>query len=95
MFELIASIGQLLSNLGELRKLSWWQDLELTGYAIAAGAGGFQIKHDWQWAAVCAVGAIVIHLRGLIQPPPFGKAAAAQAKVRGNESNDDVFGARS
>lgn len=104
MLELIASLGQLLSNLGALRKLSWWQDAELAGYAIAAGAGGFQIKHDWQWAAAAAIGAIVIHLRGLIQPPPFGKAAAdaaakhaetlakASATQPGKQSNDDIFG---
>lgn len=74
MLALIEMLGNLLEALGEIKNLPVMQQIELAGYALAAGAGAYALKQDYAYAAMAAIGAVLVELRQLYQTPP-GKIA--------------------
>lgn len=73
---LLALIGQLISNIGQIKALSLWQLITLAAYTVGSGAATFEVSHDWKYAAVCALGFFVAHIHGQIQPSPKQISAA-------------------
>ena len=67
---LIRMLGDLAAALGELRKLTWIQQVVLAGATVSAAAGGYQYKHNWIDAAIIGIGALLVQLQHVYSDPP-------------------------
>ncbi|HYB91407.1 MAG TPA: hypothetical protein VEC38_10210 [Candidatus Binataceae bacterium] len=67
---LIQMLGALAAALGELRKLTWLQQVILAGATVSAAAGGYQYKHNWVDASIVGIGALLVQLQHIYSDPP-------------------------
>lgn len=73
---LLALIGKLAENANQFTHMSALQWLTVGGSALSSAAGVLLLRpHDYQAAAIAALGAVIVALGHLFQDAPRARAA--------------------